>query len=126
MKTIILTICALALASCAGSPQWEQVIANRSAKGDGVDGQCDVYARDLQSKLSFPTQRITWTAQCNEPIPATVRHTVLAYSVGEESWFIDNVSATPIWVGKVTDPIEDRAKQFYAPSWVTISNIHID
>ena len=113
------------MGGCA-SPQWESVVKNRQAKGAYQDGQCAVYAKDLQQKLPFATQRITWTATDNEPIRHTVRHQVLAYQVGKESWFIDSVTALPRWVGSTSDSMEERAKQFYAPYSVRIAAIVVE
>jgi hypothetical protein len=98
-----------------------------AAKGNGApDGQCETYARKLQADVEIPTVRVSWIARCNEPLPAVVKHTVVSYRVGKEVWFISNDWPTPRWVGNEGDSWEAMIKQWYAPSWVTVSNIAID
>lgn len=126
MKLLLFSILALFLSACTSSPQWEAVVKNRFVEGASIDGQCAVYVSNLQAKLNFPTEKITFTARCNEPIPKIVRHQLLAYSVGNESWFIDNLICRPRWVGSVNDPLEQRIQQFYSPIWVYPSDIVVD
>lgn len=96
-------------------------------RGNGApDGQCVAYAKYLQDGLNFPTKRITWTATCNEPVPKTVRHQVLSYTVGKEVWFVSNDWPDPRWVGNEGDSWEQLIKQWYTPSWVTVSGIVVE
>jgi hypothetical protein len=50
----------------------------------------------------------------------------LAYNVGTEVWFADNLSAAPRWVGSADDNFEQLAKQFYAPLRVNICAIVVE
>lgn len=91
-----------------------------------VDGGCATFAASLQSKLPFPTQRVTWTETGVAPFVHSYRHQVLSYRVGKEVYFIDNFSAGPKWVGSVGDSREAMAMQFRAPERVLISNIVVE
>lgn len=115
MKPLILAACA-ALTGCA-SQQWDAVTTNRACPGAFEAGACLTYAQSLQSRLPFPTAIVAWTVTDGA---YSARHAVLAYEVGEESWFIDNVTCRPRWVGSTRDSLEARALQFYAPQNVRI------
>lgn len=115
MKPLILAACA-ALTGCA-SEQWQAVTTNRACPGAFEAGACLPYAQNLQRRLPFPTAIVAWTVTDGA---YSARHAVLAYEVGEESWFIDNVTCRPRWVGSTRDSLEARALQFYAPQRVTI------
>lgn len=123
MKTILLAMSAF-LAGCA-SPQWEAVMRNRTAPGAYEAGACARYAENLGRRLPFPTVIVAWTATSAAPFPSTVRHAALAYEVDGESWFIDNVTCSPRWVGSVSDSLAARASQFCAPAAVRVSDVKI-
>lgn len=89
------------------------------------NGDCRLWAKEVQGKLPFKSQRISWTATGIEPFAKSARHEVLAYHVGKEVWFVDNFSLAPRWVGVDGERVEVMAMQFYAPAWVVISDIMV-
>lgn len=98
-----------------------------AARGNGApEGQCESYARKLQQDVEIPTKRVSWVAYCQEPLPAVVKHVVVSYQVGKEVWMIDNMSPGPRWVGNEGDSWDAMIKQWYAPSWVYVSNVVVN
>ena len=121
-------ICLL-LSGCAGSPQWESAVRHKEqTPGRHIQGGCAVFARELQKRMAkdgVPTKLVTFTVTITDP-PASVLHQIVAYQVGEESWFIGNDNPAPVWVGHIQDPWEQRIRQFYKGTNVTVSNIVIE
>lgn len=90
------------------------------------EGECRLWAKEVQSKLPFKTQRISWNVIGIDPFAKGARHEVLAYHVGNEIWFVDNFSAGPKWVGNEGERLEVMAMMFYRPHWVLISGIAVE
>lgn len=101
-------------------------MAHRENVHSYKDGECRLWAKTVQGHLPFATQRISWTATGIDPFAKSARHEVLAYRVGREIWFIDNLSAGPRWVGNEGERVEVMAMQFYAPAFVLISGIAVE
>ncbi len=116
---------ALLLSGCA-SHKWTAVMAEREkTSGFGQEGQCVTWAKAMKPKVEG-SRLITWTATGIDPFARSARHQVLAYNVGTEVWFADNLNAAPRWVGSVDESYEQWAKQFYAPLRVNICAIVVE
>lgn len=117
MKALAAVIALFTLSACS-TPQWRAAMeAKDAAPGRYAEGQCAPFAKYVAEKV--PGAKVLawqWSARDNAGKTVSASHAAVAWSVGSETWIMDNFS-NPVWVGYVTTPRAEQVKQFFASSY---------